>query len=201
MDEFLKVEYEGCLDLLKHYDERHLSLVKFTTGVSSSAVTLIFGFYALSSDAHHYFWYFAAMLAGIAAVGLLTVFAAMVQNRLYFIYPARQMNAIRRAMLGKIVAEFSDNQMYLTTDVRPFKLMSMYTLMNFLVALQIGAFLAFSWFAMTVDLADVTPSIVRALVAAVSVAVLVFGLSAKYLVKLGQYYPDSAVHLVKDRDQ
>ena len=166
MDAFLQVEYEECLDLLKHYDERHISLVKFTTGVSSSAVTLILGFYSLSSNALPYFWYFAAVLAGIAAIGLLALFAAMVQNRLYFIYPARQVNAIRRAMLDKLVPEFSDNQMYITTDVRPFKLMSLHTLMNFLVALQIGVLLAFSWFAMTVDFADATPSIVRALIVA-----------------------------------
>ena len=87
MDEFLKVEYEGCLDLLKHYDERHLSLVKFATGVSNSAVTLIFGFYALSSNAHSHFWYFAAALAGTAAIGLLTVFAAMVQKQVVFHLP------------------------------------------------------------------------------------------------------------------
>ena len=200
MDEFLKAEYEGCLDLLKHYDERHLSLVKFTTGVSSSAVTLIFGFYTLSSEALPFFWHFTAVLAGTAAVGLLNVFAAMVQNRLYFIYPARQVNAIRRAMLGKLVTEFSDNQMYLTTDVRPFKLRSMHTLMNFLVALQVGAFLAFSWFAMTVDLADVNSSIVPALIGAALTTFLVFGLSALYLAMNGRYHPDRAVHLVKEQD-
>ena len=45
----------------------------------------------------------------------------MVQNRLYFVYPARQVNAIRRTMLGQLTTEFAENQMYLTTDVRPFK--------------------------------------------------------------------------------
>ena len=201
MDEFLKTEYEGCLDLLKHYDERHLSLVKFATAVSNGAVTLIFGFYALSSDTHSHFWYFAAALSGTAAIGLLTIFAAMVQNRLYFIYPARQVNAIRRAMLGSLVTEFSDNQMYLTTDVRPFKFLSMHTLMNFLVALQVGVFLAFSWFAMTVNFADVTPSIVRALIGAAFATVLVFGLSAMYLIITGRHHPDRAVHLVKEQEQ
>ena len=41
-------------------------------------------------------------------------------------------------MLGNLVTKFSDNQMYVTTDVRPFKFLSMHTLMNFLVALQVG---------------------------------------------------------------
>ncbi len=166
MDEFLKTEYQACLDLLKYYDERHLSLVKFTTAISSSAVSLIFGFYTLSPSAHPYFWTFSGSLTGVAGVGLLAVLAGMVQNRLYFIYPARQVNAIRSAMLGQLTMDFSDNQMYLTTDVRPFTILSMHTLMNLLVALQIGTLLAFSWFAITVDFANVTASILRALVVA-----------------------------------
>ena len=194
MDEFLKTEYQGCLDLLKYYDERHLSLVKFTTAVSSSVISLNFGFYAMNPSTHPYFWYFSGTLTGVAGIGLLAVLAAMVQNRLYFIYPARQVNAIRRAMLGQLTTEFSDNQMYLTTDVRPFKILSMHTLMNFLVALQIGTLLAFSWLATTADLANVTASLVRALVVAALTSSTLFALSALYLVQRGKYHPDKAVH-------
>ena len=201
MDEFLKTEYQGCLDLLKYYDERHLSLVKFTTAVSSSVVSLIFGFYTLSPSTHPYFWHFAAALTGIAAIGLLAVFAAMVQNRLYFIYPARQVNAIRYSMLGQLTTEFSNNQMYLTTDIAPFKLLSLHTLMNFFVALQIGTLLASCWFAMTVDFSHVTPSIVRALIVATSAALILFALSAFYLIQRGQYHPDKAIHLREEPDE
>ena len=198
MNEFLKAEYEASRDLLKHYDQRHLSLVKFTTGTSSTVVSLVFGFYTLSSDAHAYFWKFAGVLAGITGIGLLVVFASMVQNRLYFIYPIRQMNAIRKAMLTQVVAEFSDNQMYLATDVRPFKLLSMHTLMNFLVALQVSIFLAFSWFCMTVDLSNVAPSIVGCLVGMACISILIFALSAIYLARQGQKHPDKAVHSTKE---
>lgn len=199
MNEFLKAEYEACLDLLKHYDQRHLSLVKFTTGTSSTVVSLVCGFYTLSSNAHPHFWHFAGVLAGITGIGLLTVFAAMVQNRLYFIYPARQMNAIRKTMLTQVVAEFSENQMYLATDMRPFKLLSIHTLMNFLVALQVAAFLAFSWFCMTVDLANLTPSVVAALVGAACMSILIFTLSAFYLARKGQQHPDKAVHSTREK--
>ena len=122
MDEFLKLEYEKCLELLKHYDERQLSLLKFTTGVSSSVISLVFGFHAISPAAQPYFWHFAAVLTGVTSLGLLAVFIAMVQNRLYFVYPARQVNAIRGAMLPKIQSEFSNNQMYVTPNVPAFKL-------------------------------------------------------------------------------
>lgn len=198
MDEFLKIEYERCLDLLKYYDERHLSLVKFATGATSSIISLVFGFHALSPGVQPYFWHFAAVLTGVAGFGLLAVFVAMVQNRLYFVYPARQVNAIRRAMLEKVASEFSDNQMYLTTDVRAFKLFSLHAIMNLLVALQVGVFLAFSWFAIAVDPTNVSYSIVRALVVAGVISVLLFGLSGAYLSTRGQYHPDRAVHLVKD---
>ena len=200
MNEFLKIEYQACLDLLKYYDERHLSLVKFTTSVSSSVVSLVFAFYTLSSEAHQYFWHFAAVLSGVAGVGLLALFAGMVQNRLYFIYPARQINAIRRTMLGKLGAEFSDNQMYLTTDVRPFKFLSVHTLMNFLVVLQVSAFFVFSWFAMTVDPANVGLSLLKASIATALTSCALFGLAALYLTRRGRYHPDRAVHFTKEPD-
>lgn len=198
MDDFLKLEYQGCLDLLKYYDDRHMSLVKFTTAVSSSVVSLMFGFYTLSPSAHPYFWHFSGALTGVAGVGLLAIFAAMVQNRLYFVYPARQVNAIRRAMLRQLTTEFSENQMYLTTDIRPLKPLSMHTLMNFLVALQIGVLLAFSWLATAVDLTDIAGSLVRAVVLAAVTTTILFVLSALYLVQLGKYHPDKAIHLVKE---
>ena len=198
MDDFLRIEYDGCLDLLKYYDDRHLSLVKFAMGASSSIVSLMFGFYTISTGAQPYFWHFAAILSGVATLGLLAVFAAMVQNRLYFVYPARQVNAIRRAMLARVSTEFSDNQMYLTTDVRAFKFLSLHTLMNLLVAMQIGGFLAFCCFAIFVEVEDAVRSVLQALGVAVVVSVTLFGLSAAYLNHRGQYHPDRAVHLIED---
>ncbi len=198
MDDFLKVEYQACLDLLKYYDERHVSLVKVTTAISSSVISLIFGFYTLSPSTHSYFWHFSAVLTGIAAIGLLTIFAAMVQNRLYFIYPARQVNAIRHSALSQLTVSFSNNQMYLTTDINPFKPLSLHTFMNFLVALQIGALLAFCWFSTTADFEDVTPSILCSIIVATITTLSLFGLSALYLIRQGRYHPDKAVHLRKE---
>ena len=197
MDDFLRIEYDGCLDLLKYYDDRHLALVKFSMGASGSIVSLIFGFYTISAGAQPYFWNFATALSGVATLGLLAVFAAMVQNRLYFIYPARQVNAIRRAMLARVSTEFADNQMYLTTDVRAFKFLSLHTLMNLLVAMQIGGFLAFCCFALFVDVENAVRSAVQALGVAVGVAVALFCLSAAYLKHRDQYHPDRAVHLIE----
>ena len=198
MNDFLRIEYESCLSLLKYYDDRQLSLVKFTTGASSSIVALMFGFHTFRTGAQPYFWHFVTALSGVATLGLLAVFAAMVQNRLYFIYPARQVNAIRRAMLAQVTTEFSDNQMYLTTDVRAFKFLSLNTFMNLLVAMQIGGFLALGCFAIFVDAANAARSVLQAFGIAVVASAALFGLSAAYLNNRGQYHPDRAVHLIEE---
>jgi hypothetical protein len=141
MNEFLKLEYERCLDLLKYYDERQLSLTKFTVTGSSAIVSALFALSTAKGLSNPEFWRFAAMLSGTAGIGLLTIYAAMVQNRLYFVYPVRQANAIRRKMMELVVNEFADNQMYLTTNVRPFKFLSLQSLMMGLVAMHVSAFL------------------------------------------------------------
>lgn len=198
MEDFLKVEYESCLGLIRYYDERHLSLVKFTTAVSSSVISLIFGFRAFSPSTQSYFWSFAAALTGVAALGLLTIFFAMVQNRLYFVYPARQVNAIRRMMLAKVTAEFIDNQMYTSTDVRAFKFFSLQSLMNFLVAMQIGVFIAFCWFAASADSSEFRSFIWPALLMSGSVSIGLFALSAWYLITRGRQHADASIHRTKD---
>lgn len=198
MNEFLKVEYEKCLDLLKYYDERHLSLMKYAVGASSSVVSLIFAFNALGGSTNSYFWQFASILAGVTAIGLLTLFVAMLQNRLYFVYPARQVNAIRGAMVGRVSEIFSNNQMYVTTDVRAFRLLSLHTLMNLLVAMHIGAFAGFSWFCVVVTSEDVNLSIKAAVGMAVFISLLLFVLSSLYLYKRGGQNADRAIHSIKE---
>ena len=61
MDEFLKVEYEQCLDLIKYYDERHLSLLKFAAGIATGVVSIIFGFQELGEGTSQIDWRFVAL--------------------------------------------------------------------------------------------------------------------------------------------
>jgi hypothetical protein len=178
-----------------------MSLVKFTTGISSSIVSLIFGLHTLSVADHDYFWHFASVLAGVALLGLFTMFVAIVQNRLYFVYPTRQVNAIRRAMLTKIADDFSDNQMYLTTRVGAFKLLSLHTVMNLLVAMQVGAFAGLFWFSLTFDTAKVASSTLTAVMIAVIVSFTLFCLSGVYLTRQGRLHPDVSVHKAREPAQ
>lgn len=112
MDDFLKTEYEQCLSYMKYYDDRQLSFLKFSSGISGSVVSVIFGFHKLGGRATQFDWDFISLVAGVTTLSLLTLYIAMIQNRLYFVYPARQVNAIRRTMLKKVENEFNDNHMY-----------------------------------------------------------------------------------------
>jgi len=119
VEDFLKVEYEQCLALMKFYDERQMSLMKYTTGLSSSVISIIFAFHKLNSTSIQADWGFIFLISSITSLGLIALFVAMVQNRLYFIYPARQVNAIRKSMLENVNVKevFQNNQMYLTTNI------------------------------------------------------------------------------------
>jgi len=146
MNEFLKIEYEQCLKLISYYDERHQSLVKYASSISSAIPTLLFAIWNLGNGANQYFWQFATLISGITAISLLSIFTVLTQTRLYFVYPARQINAIRKLSLKNIAPEFCDNQMYLDTKFSAFKWFSTQTVLNGFIALQIGAFIGLTVF-------------------------------------------------------
>jgi hypothetical protein len=193
MDEFLKLEYEQCLGLIKYYDERHQSLVKFCAGLSSAVPSLLLAIFQLGSEVTPYFWKFTTLISGVTAIGLLAIYTVLIQTRLYFIYPARQVNAIRRTVLSTHTG-FTDNQMYLDTSFNALKWTSSHTLLNAFVALQIGSFISLVLYSVcwkslnTIYFASVTVG-----VGFVS-ACIVFGLSAWYLHTKSQYHPDRSVH-------
>jgi hypothetical protein len=85
MDEFLKLEYEQCLSLVQYYDEKHLSLMKFAGGLGSAVAGVFFGFHELLGEQAPPNWPLAALLSGFAFLGLLAIYMAMVQNRVYFV--------------------------------------------------------------------------------------------------------------------
>jgi len=78
-----------------------MSLMKYTTGLSSSVISIIFAFHKLNSTSIQADWGFIFLISSITSLGLIALFVAMVQNRLYFIYPARQVNAIRKKHVRK----------------------------------------------------------------------------------------------------
>lgn len=193
MNEFLKIEYEQCLDLVKYYDERHQSLVKFCAAMSSAVPSLLLAIFQLGNNVAVHFWIFTSIISLATALGLLAIFTVLVQTRLYFIYPTRQVNAIRRVAL-QTQNVFNDNQMYLDTTFNAFKWTSSHTLLNGFVVLQIGMFIGL--FIYSTFIGTEAQKYLLWLAACVGLlsSILIFGFSAWYLYSKSKQHPDASVH-------
>lgn len=194
MNEFLKIEYEQCLTLIKYYDERHHALVKFASGMSSAIPSLLLAIFQLGSNGANYFWQFTIIIAAVTAIGLLAVYTVLIQTRLYFIYPVRQVNSIRRYSLEIDPMDGFDNQMYLSTSFNAFKWLSAHTLLNLFVALQVGVFVGLTVYAFMI-LNNVHKYIIGfSIGAGIIFSGALFGISALYLHYSSKYHPDKSVH-------
>ena len=130
----------------------------------------------------------------ITALGLSALFVAMIQNRLYFIYPARQVNSIRKSQfLGKNPPIFQ-NQMYTDVDINAFKWMSSQTLMNVFVSFQISFFLGMAHFSINIEKFTSNSSIYGSLSVVVITALLIFSSSSLYLSIKSKFHPNISVH-------
>ena len=194
MDKFDEIEYKQCLASLKYYDDRHLSLLKFATGISSAVPPVIFALYNLDVETDLEYWNFVTFLSLITALGLSALFVAMIQNRLYFIYPARQVNSIRKSQfLGKNPPLFQ-NQMYTDVDINAFKWLSSQTLIDVFVSIQISFFFGMAHFSMNIEKFTNTSSIYGSLSVVIIMALVIFSSSSLYLSIKSKFRPGISVH-------
>jgi len=189
MDKFEEIEYKQCLASLKYYDDRHLSLLKFATGISSVAPPIIYALYNLDIETDLDYWNFMTFLSLITAIGLSALFVAMIQNRLYFIYPARQVNSIRKSQFQSKNPPVFQNQMYTDVDINAFKWMSSQTLMNLFVSFQISFFLGMAYFSINIEKFTNSSSIYNSLFVVIIAALLIFGFSSLYLSIKSKFHP------------
>ena len=194
MDKFDEIEYEQCLASLKYYDDRHLSLLKFATGISSAVPPVVYALYNLDVETDLDYWNFVIFLSLITALGLSALFVAMIQNRLYFIYPARQVNSIRKSQfLGENPPLFQ-NQMYTDVDINAFKWMSSQTLINVFLSFQIGFFFGMAHFSMNIKEFTYDSSMYGSLSVVVIMALVIFCFSSLYLSIKSKFRPGISVH-------
>jgi len=189
MDKFEEIEYKQCLASLKYYDDRHLSLLKFATGISSVAPPIIYALYNLDIETDLDYWNFMTFLSLITAIGLSALFVAMIQNRLYFIYPARQVNSIRKSQFQSKNPPVFQNQMYTDVDINAFKWMSSQTLMNLFVSFQISFFLGMAYFSINIEKFTNSSSIYNSLFVVIIAALVIFGFSSLYLSIKSKFHP------------
>lgn len=199
MNEFIKIEYEQCLSLIKYYDERHHDLIKYATGLSGAIPSLLLAIYKLGNSTNQYFWDFTLIISLLTTLGLLAIFTVLIQTRLYFIYPVRQVNSIRRYSLMELNDSQFENQMYLNTSFNAFKWSSSHTFLNLFIAMQIGVFAGLSVYSYLIS-KGVKECVISASVGTfIMLTLLVFAVSALYLFRNSRYHPDKCIHKESDK--
>lgn len=124
---FLHKEYELCFGQLRFYDERQTNLLKYLFTLTSTVSTAQFALYQIFNSPTHDFFLCLAFLSTVVVTGSLLIFLSMLQNRLYFVYMARQINAIRGHLLKHEAPMFKENQLYTKTDFSAIKPFSVHT--------------------------------------------------------------------------
>ncbi len=126
-NQFLLKEYELCFEQLRYYDNRQENLSKYLFTLTTSVATAQFAIYKLIKMLDSRFFVFQTFLSVIVFIASSLLFLSMLQNRLYFVYIARQINAIRGFFLSNESTEFKSNQLYTSTSFPAFKLFSVHT--------------------------------------------------------------------------
>lgn len=125
--EFLYKEYQLCFEQLRYYDTRHSDLLKYSFTLTTSIAAAQFAVYKVLGSSSSGFYASQAFLSTIVFVATLLLFLGMLQNRLYFVMVARQINAIRKHMLATEAESFKDNQLYTSTNFPVLKISSIHT--------------------------------------------------------------------------
>jgi hypothetical protein len=193
MNDFLKLEYEQCLKLVCYYDERHQSLVRYACSLSSAIPSVLLALWNIKDGSNQYFWLFSTLISFATTISLLSIFTVLTQTRLYFVYPTRQVNAIRNFLLQNCAAPFLENQMYLDTKFNAFKWLSTHTILNAFIALQIGVFSGLTLFSYLFH-EKMLSILYFSLLLAIAIATIVFSISSWYLYTKSKYHPDISIH-------
>ncbi len=196
MNDFLYKEYEECFAQLRFYDERQLSLLKFSITISSSFATGVFALYKIFGADGLFFWLAVSLICGVVCLGLFLIFISMVQNRLYYIYPARQINALRKFLIEAESEKFlAHNQMYLKTNFSAFKWRSTQTLMIGGAALLTSFCSGFAIFSYWRFLqVDVLKAVIAGALNGIIFLLVSIVVAGKYLISSSKQCADKAVH-------
>jgi hypothetical protein len=127
-NQFLLKEYEMCFEQLRFYDSRSNDLLKYLFTLTSAVATALFAIYKLNQSFDDLFYALQAFLSVVVLIAALLLFLAMLQNRLYFVYTARQINAIRGYLLTTDSPQFKNNQLYTSTTFPALKPLSVHTI-------------------------------------------------------------------------
>jgi len=192
-NQYLLKEYELCFAQLRFYDERHGNLLKYLFSLTSSVATAQFAVYKLLEGPTFGFFACQAFLSIVVFIATLLLYLAILQNRLYFVYTARQLNAIRGFLLFTEASEFKNNQFYTSTNFSAFILSSVHTFQLIGAAFISSLFAGLSCFASYSAFGVATP-IGAGIGVAVIIGIVEIAGGIKYLSDSGKKTADEAIH-------
>lgn len=192
-NEFLHKEYEMCYAQLRFYDNRQTNLMKFLFAITTSSAGGIFAVYKFFGAATKDFHTALCFFAFVVAIGAALLTLSMVQNRLYFVYIARQINSIRGFLLSSEAPDFKGNQLYTSSDFSAIKPFSIHTIQLLGSTILTSGFISVGSYgcAKIASHNNTTCILLTTFFTSLVVMMLVFYF---YLSKKGKKSADSAIH-------
>jgi len=179
-NEYLLKEYELCFDQLRFYDTRHDELTRYLFTLTSAVAAAGFAVLEFLKSTTPAFYAALSVLSAIVFLATILLYIAMLQNRLYFVFVARQINAIRLYFLTTEAVAFTANQLYTLADFPAFRIRSLHTIHLIGAALVSSVFAGSTACGLASSMTCAHPSAI-ALVAACSVACVETVLGVIYL--------------------
>jgi len=192
-NEYLGKEYELCFEQLRYYDTRHSSILTYLFSLTSAVATAQFAVFKFFEGATGEFFVCLVFLSVLVFVATLLLYLAMLQNRLYFVYMARQLNALRGYLMETEAAGFKMNQLYTRTNFPALKPSSVHTFQLLGAALISSMFASEAAFAVAKSVASDSPALVATLGGA-GVCIAEIGGGICYLIHAGKKTADAAIH-------
>lgn len=200
-NQFLLKEYEMCFEQLRFYDTRSSNLLKYLFALTTSVATAQFAIYKLNQTFNESFYIFQVFLSAIVFIASVLLFLSMLQNRLYFVYIARQINAIRGFFLNIDSSEFKSNQLYTSTNFPALKPFSVHTFQLLGSAMLCGLYAG----SLACGISSLSKNPENKLIwgscVFILMSILLSIIGAVYLSKTGSKKADNAIHGVKEKEK
>jgi hypothetical protein len=191
--DYLIKEYELCFEQLRFYDERQTNTLKYLFSLTSAVATAQFAVYKLLQGPTIGFYGCQTFLSIIVFVATLLLYLSMLQNRMYFVYNARQLNAIRGFLMESAAGSFKNNQLYTATDFPALKPSSVHTFQMLGAALISSMFAGLSAFAIWPAVGG-NPCVLPGIITFALVAIAEITGGIKYLSDTKERGADDVIH-------
>jgi hypothetical protein len=187
-NDYLYKEYELCFNQLQYYDSRQVDLLNV------SVTGALFALYKFLHGTNQLYFQCQMTVSVVVFVGSVLLFFAMVQNRLYFVFTARQINSIRGYLITNEVLGFTNmNRMYLDKDLPAVQIRSVHMLLLAGAAFLAGVFVASFVFALMRLTENYPASWWLSVVVFILVEVVLIQSAIRYLNSQGKLDADKAI--------